>query len=71
MVFNMRKNKILFVFEHCKHNNNKILTIKNLLFLSIISFTIFIRLFKLIIKNKSNKNIFDMNSLKDIKKNYH
>ena len=29
MIFNMRKNKILFVFEHCEYDDNKILTIKN------------------------------------------
>ena len=56
---------MLFVFERCKYNNNKISILKNLSFLSITSFVV-TRLFKFIVKNKSNKNSFDMNSLKDI-----
>ena len=68
MVFNMRKDKILFVFKRCEYDDNKILTLKNLSFLSIISFIIIIRSFKLIIKNKLNEDNFDMNSSKDIKK---
>ena len=65
IVFNMFKDKMLFVFKRCEYNNNKISTSKNLSFLSITSFII-IRFFKFIIKNKSNENNFDMNSSKDI-----
>ena len=62
----MFKNKILFVFKRCEYNKNKILTSKNLSFLSIILFIVVIRSFKSIVKNKLNKNSFDINSLKDI-----
>ena len=64
----MRKDKILFIFKRCKHDNNKVSTLKNLSFLSITSLLIIIRSFKLIIKNESNKDDFDVNSSKDIKK---
>ena len=67
-MFDMRKNKMLFVFKRYKHNNNKVLISENLSFLSIILFIIIIRSFKSIAKNKLNENDFDMNSLKDIKK---
>ena len=66
MIFNMRKNKILFVFKRYKYNDNKVSTSENLSFLSIISFII-ITFFKSIIKN-SNEESFDINSSKDIKK---
>ena len=56
---------MLFISERYKYNNNKISTLKNLSFLSIISFII-TRSFKFIIKNKSNENNFDMNSSKNI-----
>ena len=62
----MRKDKILFIFKRCKHNNNKILTSKNLSFLSIISFIIITRSLKFIVKNKLNKDNFDINFLKNI-----
>ena len=62
----MRKIKILFVFEQYKYNDNKILTLKNLSFLSIISFIIILRLFKIIVKNKSDENNFDINFSKNI-----
>ena len=62
----MLKNKILFVFKRYKHNDNKILTSKNLSFLSTISFIIVIRSFKSIIKNELNENNFDMNFSKNI-----
>ena len=68
MVLIMRKDKILFVFERCEYDNNKILTSENLSFLSITLFIIIIHSFKSTVKNKSNKNDFDMNFLKDIKK---
>ena len=64
----MRKDKMLFVFERCEYDNNKILILKDLSFLSITLFIIIIRSLKFIVKNKSNKNDFDVNSLKDIKK---
>ena len=62
----MLKDKMLFVFKRCKHNDNKISTFKNLSFLSKTSFIIIIRFFKLIIKNESNENNFDMNYFKYI-----
>ena len=68
MVFDMRKNKMLFVFKRYKHDDNKILISKNLSFLPIISFVIIIRSFKFIVKSKSNEDDFDINSLKDIRK---
>ena len=68
MVFNMRKNKMLFVFKRYKYNDNKVLISKNLSFLSIILFVIIIRFLNFIIKNKLNENNFDINSSKDIKK---
>ena len=66
MVFNMRKDKMLFIFERYKHNDNKVSTFENLSFLSIISFIINIFL-KSTIKN-SNEKSFDINFSKDIKK---
>ena len=68
MVFDMRKDKVLFVFERYKHDGNKVLTLKNLSFLSITLFVINIRSFKSIAKNESDENNFDINSLKDIRK---
>ena len=66
MIFNMRKNKMLFIFKRCEHNDNKVLASKNLSFLLIISFIIIISL-KSIVKN-SNEESFDVNSSKNIKK---
>ena len=66
VVFDMFKNKILFIFKRCEYNNNKILISKNFSFLSIILSIIIIRFFKFIIKNESDKNNFNINSLKDI-----
>ena len=68
MILDMRKDKILFVFERCKHDDNKVSASKNLSFLSIISFIVVTRSLKLIIKDESNENNFDMNSSKDIRK---
>ena len=67
----MRKDKILFVFKRCEHKNNKILILKNLSFLSITLFIFITRSLKSIIKNKLNENSFNMNFLKDTKKNQH
>ena len=68
-VFDMLKNKILFLFKRYNYNNSKILTLKNLSFLSIISFIIIIRFFKFIIKNDSNENNFNMNYSEDVSNN--
>ena len=62
----MFKNKILFLFKRCDHNNNKILISKNLSFLSTTLFIIIIRSFKFIVENNSNENNSDMNLLKDV-----
>ena len=59
---------MLFIFKRYKHDNNKVLTSENLSFLSIISFIVIIRSFKLIVKNELNEDNFDVNSSKDIKK---
>ena len=66
VMLDMFKNKILFFSKRYNYNNNKILTLKDLSFLSIISFIVITRLFKFIIKNDSNENNFDMNYLKDV-----
>ena len=65
IVFDMFKNKMLFVFKRCEYNDNKISISKDFSFLSIISFAV-TRPFKLIIKNESNEDNFDINSLKNI-----
>ena len=62
----MRKNKILFIFKRYKYNDNKVLVIEDLSFLSIISFVV-ITLLKFIIEN-SNEESSDVNSSKDIRK---
>ena len=62
----MKKNKILFVFKRYKYDDNKVLTIEDLSFLSIISFII-ITSFKSIVEN-SNEESLNVNSLKDIRK---
>ena len=64
----MRKDKMLFIFKRCEHDDNIVLISKNLLFLPTISFIIITRSFKFIIKNKLNEESFDMNFFKDIKK---
>ena len=66
VILDMLKNKILFVFERCEHDDNKISITKDLLFLSIIPFVIIIRPLKLIVKNESDEDSFDMNYSKDI-----
>ena len=42
MILDMRKDDILFIFERYKCNDNKILTLKNLSFLSITLFIVII-----------------------------
>ena len=60
VVLDMLKNKILFLFKRCDYNNNKILTSKNLSFLSNVSFVIITRFFKFIVENDFNEDSFDM-----------
>ena len=66
MIFDMRKNKILFIFKRYKYNDNKVSTFENLSFLSIILFIVIISL-KFIAENLNEKS-FDINSSKDIRK---
>ena len=66
VVLDMFKNKILFLFKRCDHNNNKILISKNLSFLSTTLFIIIIRSFKFIVENNSNENNFDINYSKNV-----
>ena len=66
MVFDMRKDKILFIFKRYEHNDNKVSAIKDLSFLSIISFVI-ITLLKFIVENLNEKSL-NMNSSKDTRK---
>ena len=66
MILDMFKDKILFFSERYNYNDNKILTSKDLSFLSITLSIIITRPFKLIIKNNSNENNFDINYSKDV-----
>ena len=66
VVLDMFRNKILFFFKRCDHNNNKILISKDLSFLSNASSVIIIWSFKLIVENDSNENNFDINHSKDV-----
>ena len=66
VVLDMLKDKILFLFKRCNYDDNKILILKDLSFLSITSFVIITRFFKFIVENDSNENIFDMNHSKDV-----
>ena len=68
MIFNMRKNKMLFIFKRYKHDDNKISTSENFSFLSITSFVIITQSFKFIIKDKLNEYDSEANSSKNIKK---
>ena len=62
----MLKDKMLFIFERCKHNDNKASTSENLSFLSKTSFIVIIRSLKSIIKDESNEDNFDTHYFKDI-----
>ena len=62
----MLRDKILFLFKRCDHNNSKILISKNLSFLSNASSIVITRSFKFIVENDSNKNNFDINYSKDV-----
>ena len=66
IVFDMLKDKMLFVFKRYKHDDNKAFAFENLSFLLKTSFIIIIRPFKFIVKNKSNENNFDINYSKNI-----
>ena len=68
VILDMRKDKILFVFERCEHDDNKVSSSKNLSFLSIISSDDIERSLKSIVKDESDEESFNMNSSKDIKK---
>ena len=65
IIFDMFKDKILFFSERYDHNDNKILTSKNLSFLSNVSSIIITRPFKFIIENDSNENNSDMDHFKN------
>ena len=56
----MFKDKILFFFKRCDHNDSKISISKNLSFLSNASSIVITRFFKSIIENNSNENNSDM-----------
>ena len=66
VVFDMRKNKILFIFKRYEYDDNKVLAIEDLSFLSIISFIIITSL-KFIAENLDEES-FDVNSSKDMRK---
>ena len=66
VVFDMFRNKILFLFKRCDYNDNKISTSKDLSFLSNASSVVITRSFKFIVKNDSNENNFDMNHFKNV-----
>ena len=62
----MLKNKLLFIFKRYNYNNNKISLLKNLSFLLTILLIIITRSLKFIIKNKLNKDDFDIKYIKNI-----
>ena len=62
----MLKNKMLFIFERCEYDDNKVSTLKDLSFLSKTLSVVITRFFKFIVKNESNGDNFDMNYFKDI-----
>ena len=66
VVFDILKDKMLFIFERCEYDDNKTLISKNLSFLSKTLFIIITRPFKFIVENESNENNFDMNYFKNI-----
>ena len=66
VVFDMLKNKMLFVFKRCEYDDNKASTSENLSFLSKTLFIVITRPFKSIAENESNKDNFDINYFKDI-----
>ena len=66
MVFDIKKNKILFISKRYKYDDNKVLASEDLSFLSITSFII-ITLFKFIVENL-NEESSDIDSSKDTRK---
>ena len=62
----MFKDKILFLFKRCDHNNNKISTSKDLSFLSNASSVVITRSLKSIVENNSNENNSDINHSKNV-----
>ena len=62
----MFKNKILFFSKRYNYNNNKILILKDLSFLSNALFVVITRFLKSIVENDSNENNFDMNHFKNV-----
>ena len=66
MILDMKKDKVLFIFKRCEYNDNKVLTIENLSFLSIISFII-ITFLKFIVED-SDEESSNVDSLKDMRK---
>ena len=66
VVLDMFRNKILFLFERCDYNDNKVSTSKDLSFLSITSSVVITRSFKSIVENDSNEDNFDINHSKDV-----
>ena len=66
VILDMRKNKILFVFKRCEHDDNKVLTTENLSFLSTISFIIIISL-KSTVENSDEESL-NVNFSKDTRK---
>ena len=57
MILDIRKDKILFVFKRYKYDNNKVLTLKNLSFLPIISFLSLYDLLNLLLKMNQTRII--------------
>ena len=66
IVFDILKNKMLFIFKRYKYDDNKTSTFENLSLLLKILFVVIIWFFKFIIENESNKDNFDINYFKDI-----
>ena len=66
VIFDMLKDKVLFVFERCEHDDNKASAFKNLSFLSKTLFVVITRPFKPIVEDESNGNNFDIYYFKDI-----
>ena len=66
IVFDMLKNKKLFLSKRYNYDDYKILTSKNFSFLLVTSSVIITRFFKFIVKNESDENSFDMNHSKNI-----
>ena len=66
MIFDMLKDKMLFIFKRYKYDDNKALAFKDLSFLSKTSSIVITWPFKFITKDESNKNNFDIYYFKDI-----